>query len=71
MNIMKAADGYPIECYGSYYKKRRGVHDICKKCDIYQPSKVNPIKPTYRLQGIHKSGSKDCPLFKPKTKSVL
>lgn len=45
MNQMKASDGYPIECYGSYYEKRRGVHDICRKCAIYQPSKVNPVKP--------------------------
>jgi len=63
---MRTADGYPVVCYGSYYKGHKTAHRICKQCGIYQTSKTNTIKPTYRMEGIHKTGSRTCPIYEPK-----
>lgn len=62
---MKTADGFPIVCYGSDYKDGKTSHKICQKCDIYHRGKAHLTKPAYRLEGIHKSGHRTCPLFEP------
>lgn len=61
---MKTAGGYPVICYGTKNRYHK-AHSLCKRCAIYTTPRV-PVKPTYRMEGIHNPYSKHCPLFEPK-----